>query len=104
MRTRLLLLTLALPLAGCGRHEEPQAPPLPVTLVRVAGGESGGGTRYSASLTPDVQVSVLVDGHRVGDRAAGERVVVALGPDRSLLGILPDATFVRRYRQSFGGA
>jgi NAD+ kinase len=51
--------------------------------------------------TPDVPVSVLVDGHRVGDRGAGERIVVALGPERSLLGILPEATFVSRYRTSF---
>jgi NAD+ kinase len=51
--------------------------------------------------TADVDVSVLVDGHRVGDRSAEERVVVALGPDRSLLGILPESTFVSRYRTSF---
>ena len=51
--------------------------------------------------TPDVDVSVVVDGHRMGDRCAGERVVVALGPARSLLGILPEATFVSRYRTSF---
>lgn len=51
--------------------------------------------------TADVAVSVLVDGHRVGDEGVGQRIVVALGPERSLLGTLPDATFVRRYRTSF---
>jgi hypothetical protein len=29
-------------------------------------------------------------------------VSIRLGERRSLLGTLPDATFVRRYRQSFG--
>lgn len=90
MRTRLLLLTLALPLAGCGRHEEPQAPPLPVTLVRVAGGESGGGTRYSASLTPDVQVSAAfkVSGYV-------EQILQVRGADGRLRPI-QDGDFVKR--------
>ena len=35
---------------------------------------------------------------------AGERVSIGLGEQRSLLGTLPEATFVRRYRQSFGSA
>ena len=30
-----------------------------------------------------------------------ERAVIRLGEDRSLLATLPEATFVRRYRQSF---
>jgi hypothetical protein len=30
-----------------------------------------------------------------------ERAVVRIGPQRSLLATLPEATFVRRYRQSF---
>jgi NAD+ kinase len=51
--------------------------------------------------TKDVAVSVLVDGHRVGDQHAGERIVIALGPERSLLGTLPEATFVSRYRTTF---
>jgi NAD+ kinase len=51
--------------------------------------------------TPDVPVVVLVDGHRVGEAGAGRRVAIRLGPARSLLATLPDATFVSRYRQSF---
>jgi NAD+ kinase len=51
--------------------------------------------------TPDVDTAVLVDGHRVADVGPGGRVVIRLGPDRSLLATLPEATFVRRYRQSF---
>ena len=52
--------------------------------------------------TADVGCAVLVDGHRVADAGPGARVSIRLGEQRSLLGTLPDATFVRRYRQSFG--
>ena len=52
--------------------------------------------------TADVGCAVLVDGHRVADAGPGARVAVRLGEKRSLLGTLPEATFVRRYRQSFG--
>ena len=51
--------------------------------------------------TPDVPVAVLVDGHRVADAPSGDRVLVRLGPERTLLATLPEATFVRRYRTSF---
>jgi NAD+ kinase len=51
--------------------------------------------------TPDVDAAVLVDGHRVAYAGPGGRVLIRLGPDRSLLATLPEATFVRRYRQSF---
>jgi len=52
--------------------------------------------------TPDVGCAVLVDGHHLADAGPGEKVSIRLGEKRSLLGTLPDATFVRRYRQSFG--
>jgi NAD+ kinase len=51
--------------------------------------------------TPDVQVAVLVDGHRVGEAGRDSRIVIRLGDTRSLLATLPEATFVRRYRESF---
>ena len=51
--------------------------------------------------TPDVPAAVLVDGHDVAEAAPGGRVAIRLGPQRSLLATLPEATFVRRYRQSF---
>jgi NAD kinase len=51
--------------------------------------------------TPDVPVVVLADGHRVGETAPGGRIAIRLGAARSLLATLPEATFVRRYRQSF---
>ena len=51
--------------------------------------------------TPDVPVVVLVDGHRVGRAGRDGRIAVRLGDAYSLLATLPDATFVRRYRESF---
>jgi NAD+ kinase len=49
----------------------------------------------------DVEAGVLVDGHEVSRLAKAERAVVRIADERSLLATLPEATFVRRYRQSF---
>lgn len=55
-----------------------------------------------SNRTADVPVTVLVDGHRVADAAPREgQVTIRLGEANSLLATLPEATFVRRYRQSF---
>lgn len=54
--------------------------------------------------TADVGCAVLVDGHRLADAGPGASVSIRLGEKRSLIGTLPDATFVRRYRQSFGSS
>jgi NAD+ kinase len=55
-----------------------------------------------SNRTPDVPVAVLVDGHHVADASAdGGEVTIRLGGAHSLLATLPEATFVRRYRQSF---
>jgi NAD+ kinase len=51
--------------------------------------------------TVDVAAAVLVDGQPVGELAAGESVVVRLGERSSLLAHLPQATFFRRYRETF---
>ncbi len=51
--------------------------------------------------TADVEAGVLVDGHRVSTLGKAERAVVRIADGRSLLATLPEATFVRRYRQSF---
>jgi NAD+ kinase len=51
--------------------------------------------------SPDVDAGVLVDGHRVASLGKSDRAVVRVGEERSLLATLPEATFVRRYRQSF---
>jgi NAD+ kinase len=49
----------------------------------------------------DVDAGVLVDGHRVSTLRKAERAVVRIAAERSLLATLPEATFMRRYRQSF---
>jgi NAD+ kinase len=51
--------------------------------------------------TADVEAGVLADGHRVASLGKAGRAVVRVGAQRSLLATLPEATFVRRYRQSF---
>ncbi len=51
--------------------------------------------------TPDVSVSVLVDGHEIAELVTGEAVTVRLGDQPALLAVLPEATFFRRYRETF---
>jgi NAD+ kinase len=51
--------------------------------------------------TPDVAVSVLVDGHAIAEIDAGVPVSVKLGDQKCLLAALPEATFFRRYRETF---
>jgi NAD+ kinase len=51
--------------------------------------------------TDDVPVAILLDGHRVGELGPGARVLVRLGSRRSLLALLPEATFFRRYSETF---
>ena len=52
--------------------------------------------------TPDVPGVVLVDGHELTRIGEGGRVEVGLGPQRTLLATLPERTFFRRYRETFG--
>lgn len=51
--------------------------------------------------TPDVGVTVLVDGHALGVLGEGEAVHVRLGERPALLALLPEVTFFRRYRETF---
>lgn len=51
--------------------------------------------------TSSVEAGVLVDGNRHSTLGKAERAIVRLGAERSLLATLPEATFVRRYRESF---
>jgi hypothetical protein len=46
-------------------------------------------------------VTVLVDGHAVGEIASEREVRVRLGEPKSQLATLPDRAFVRRYRETF---
>jgi NAD+ kinase len=52
--------------------------------------------------TGDVGVTVLVDGHAVADVNGATPIRIALGDRRALLAVLPEATFFRRYRETFG--
>ena len=52
--------------------------------------------------TADVSVSVLVDGHVFHELPPDGRVTIRLGDGRSLLATLPETTFFRRYRETFG--
>jgi len=51
--------------------------------------------------TADVEVAVLVDGHRVASVPMDGEVAVRLSPERSLLATLPETTFFSRYRDTF---
>jgi NAD+ kinase len=52
--------------------------------------------------TPDVPAVVLIDGHKLTELGPDGRVEVGLGPQRTLLATLPERTFFRRYRETFG--
>ena len=52
--------------------------------------------------TPDVDVTVLVDGHALAEVGRDAPITIRLGEQRSLLATLPEATFFRRYRETFG--
>src|SRR5438067_6716115 len=52
--------------------------------------------------TLDVDVTMLVDGHASATIAPSNRMIVRLGEQRSLLATLPETTFFRRYRETFG--
>jgi NAD+ kinase len=51
--------------------------------------------------TPDVNVTMLVDGHAFAQLRTGESATVRLGPDRTLLATLPGITFFTRYHRTF---
>jgi NAD+ kinase len=51
--------------------------------------------------TPDVPMTVLVDGHTVTQIEPGGAFSVRIGEERTLLALLPESTFFRRYRETF---
>jgi NAD+ kinase len=55
-----------------------------------------------ANRTSDVGVTVLADGHGVGELAPGDGLEIGIGDEPGLLALLPDATFFARYHQVFG--
>jgi NAD+ kinase len=52
--------------------------------------------------TRGLEATVLADGQPVGPLPEGASAMVHLGPDRSLLGTLPEVTFFSRYAATFG--
>jgi NAD+ kinase len=52
--------------------------------------------------TLDVDVTVLVDGHTLVDVGRASPIIIRLGEQRTPLATLPEATFFRRYRETFG--
>ena len=50
--------------------------------------------------TPDVSASVLVDGHMLAEIDTAAPITIRLGEQRSLLAMLPEATFFRRSRET----
>ena len=52
--------------------------------------------------TSDVGVTLLADGHAVAELESGGRARVRLDGPKSLLATLPETTFFRRYRETFG--
>jgi NAD+ kinase len=51
--------------------------------------------------TPDLPVTVLVDGHEVGELSAGGAIDVGVGDETCLLALLPEVTFFARYHEVF---
>lgn len=51
--------------------------------------------------TVDAHAQVLVDGRPIAELGTGDRVVVRLGEQGTLLAHLPESTFFRRYRDTF---
>lgn len=51
--------------------------------------------------TEGLPMVVLADGRQIGVLGYEERLTVRLGEQRTLLGVLPEATFFRRYRETF---
>jgi NAD+ kinase len=52
--------------------------------------------------TTDVPVTVIADGHQFVEADGSDAIAIRLAEPRSLLATLPEATFFRRYRETFG--
>jgi NAD+ kinase len=54
-----------------------------------------------ANRSKELPVTVLVDGHAVGELERGEDLVVVVAPGYCRLAVLPDVTFFTRYHEVF---
>jgi NAD+ kinase len=52
--------------------------------------------------TVDVETTVVVDGHQIGNLATGDEALVRVGEQHCVLATLPEVTFFRRYAATFG--
>jgi len=60
-----------------------------------------GQSLVAENVTADIPLSVLVDGYPLAELGFGERAEVTFGERRGLLALLPEVTFVRRFREIF---
>lgn len=60
-----------------------------------------GRSLVASNVTAEIPLSVLVDGHPLVELGFGGRAEVAFGEKRGLLALLPEITFVRRFREIF---
>ncbi|MET1010710.1 MAG: NAD(+)/NADH kinase [Gaiellaceae bacterium] len=54
-----------------------------------------------ANRSKELPVTVLVDGHAVGELQRGEELAVAVGPEHCRLAVLREVTFFTRYHEVF---
>lgn len=60
-----------------------------------------GQSLLAENVTADIPISVLVDGHPLTELGFAGRAEVTFGEKRGLLALLPEITFVRRFREIF---
>jgi NAD+ kinase len=60
-----------------------------------------GRSLVASNVTAEIPLSVLVDGHPLAELGFGGRAEVTFGEKRGLLALLPEITFVRRFREIF---
>ena len=60
-----------------------------------------GQSLLATNVTGDIPLSVLVDGHPLTELGFAGRAEVTFGEKRGLLALLPEVTFVRRFREIF---
>ena len=57
--------------------------------------------RRITNRSKELAVTVLVDGHAVGELASGDEITAVVGADQSRLAVLPEVTFFTRYHEVF---
>jgi NAD+ kinase len=73
----------------------------PHTLVARSLVVPRGQSLVASNVTAEIPLSVLVDGHPLAELGFGGRAEISFGEKRGLLALLPEITFVRRFREIF---